>query len=284
MYDPQQDPALFALTALIAPAALAGTVLLAARKLRAKPEIGLFGALAFALAYPLGHRASLAEWPAWNPASANEALLWTGVIAAAGAALAARLPRAAAFGALAVAAAFATWLTLRRLFEHESTAQVASIVLVASCLAAQVAHSFDALADRALGVTAPLLLWLTTSAAALLIALSGSIICAQFAGSLAAILGAAITVAFLRRDTSFARGLCAAVVLQLVSLCVSAVYLGEFSRYAALLVIAAPSAALCVPNSMAPRKKVLLRCGAVLVPLALAVAITLANQPEPSGY
>lgn len=284
MSDPLQDPLLFTLGALFVPAAVAGVVLFAARKLRASDALGWSGALAVGLAYPLGHRSSLEHWPAWNPASANEALLWTGVLAALGAAVAARLPRAASSALLGATAALSAWLVTRRVFERSPLGEQVLVLALSFAIGALVAPAFDRFAERARGASAPLLLWLATSAGAVAMALAGTLVFAQFAASLAAVLGAAVVVALLARDVGFAHGLTAACIVQLSTLCLAAVQLSRLGPTSALLVVLAPLAAFAVPRATQGRRALLLRALAVAAPLALAVALAFAGRPAASGY
>jgi hypothetical protein len=221
--NPQSTPVAFALLVILLPATIAGVVLLAGRKLRGRPELGWVGALAFGLAYVAGHLAVLGVAPAWPPQSSNEGLLYAGAIAALGAAVAA-FPRWPALGAslvLGIAHVAAMAPVVGGIVAREPSPRPVLFAVSGFLIAAMATMRFDRLASSSPGPWTPLWLWIVAASTAVANLLSGSMVYAQYSAVVAAILGAAVVVGLIARDTSFARGLAPAAFLQVLGLCVA---------------------------------------------------------------
>jgi len=293
--DPSSKPGLFVLVVLIAPALLAGLMLLGGELLRRGQSLGWIGALAAGLAYLGGHFFALPAPPVFPPPSSDAAVFWTGAIAlAAGIALGARARAAWASAAMvAIAATGAAAFVLRNFLGRMETPE---ITLVVGTLLVASAASFagtERTARSARGFVTPLMLWMATSATAASQALTGSAKFATYGALLSAVLGAAITVGFLRKQLDLSRGFAAVILVQHVALLSAGAYSGDLPKLAALLLALAPAASALVSEARAtalgPRKALLARAGLVAVLAGVGIALSaytyFANQSSsPYGY
>ncbi len=293
--DPISQPGLFVLVVLIAPALLAGGVLLVGDLVRRGQPLTWSGALAAGLAYLLGHFFALAAPPKFPPASSKDALLWSGALALlAGLVVGWRSrSRLTQWGVLVLAAAGATYLSLQRVVDRMDSGE-ATVLFVAVTISALIAFAgWERTSQQARGWTAPALLWLATSAAAACHALSGSASFATYVAVLAAVLGAAVALGFVRRSLNLASGFGAVVIVQNATLAAAGVKLAELPELAALALVLAPAPAALVSESRAkalgPRKAALVRAALVGVFAAAAVALAAyahfqRKSASPYGY
>lgn len=273
--DPTSQPELFVLLVMIAPAALAGVLMLVGTLVRRGKPLAWFGALAAALAYAVGHFFALPAPPSFPPAASNDALFWTAFIAlAAGLAIGLRVrSRLSGAGIVALASAAATYFVLQRVAGRWSAAEQAQTFGGVALLSAIAWFGADRTASAARGVTAPLLLWIVATGVALAQALSGAASYASYTAALAAVLGAAIVLAFLRRETNYSDGLVAVVVTQIAALCAAGVHLAELPRGAGAALIVAPAFSALVGE---PRAQSLGAKKALIVRAALVGAVVIA--------
>ncbi|MBL8804109.1 MAG: hypothetical protein JNN27_19045 [Planctomycetes bacterium] len=293
--DPTSKPGLFVLVVLLAPALLAGLVLLGGDLVRRGQPLGWIGALGAGLAYLGGHFFALPAPPVFPPPSSDAAVYWTGAIAlAAGIALGARARAAWASTAMvAIAATGAAAFVLRNFLGRMETPEVALVVGILLLASAASFAGVERTARAARGFVTPLVLWIATSSAAACQALTGSAKFAIYAALLSAVLGAAITVGFLRKQLDLARGFAAVIVVQHVALLAAGAYSGDLPKHAALLLALAPAASALVSEARAtalgPRKTLLARAGLVAVVAGAALASSayayFANKSSsPYGY
>ncbi len=293
--DPISQPGLFVLVVMIAPALLAGAVLLVGDLARRGQPLAWIGALAAGVAYLLGHFFALTAPPKFPPASSTDALYWSGGIAlAAGLAVGWRSRSVVVqAAAVALASAGATWFTLQRLVGRMESNE-STVLFAAAALAPLVAFlGWERTARLARGWTAPAMLWIATSAAAACHALSGAAAYAANVGVLAAVLGAAVVLGFLRPNLNLAGGFGAVVIVQNATLAAAGAKLAELPGLAALALALAPAASALVGESRAQalgaRKAAWVR--AALVGVFAAIAIGLAayahferKNASPYGY
>ena len=141
--------------------------------------------------------------------------------------------------------------------------------------------ALEPLARRRPGASIPLALLLSLAGAGAVIVLSGNAKLAGLAGALAAAMGAAVVVAWWQPRLSLAHGAVVVVVVVLSGL----LFLGQAYTYSSvpvvsfLLPIVAPAAAWIVEvpalRGMGAARALLLRAGAVLVVVAVAVGLAL---------
>ncbi|MCC7014196.1 MAG: hypothetical protein IT454_16680 [Planctomycetes bacterium] len=276
--DLSSPPLHLVLGLLIAPALIASVVMLLSVRKSALRDLGRFGALALGLGYVAGHRASLTEWPAFPPAASGEALLYAGALAGLGGLIAGSVAHRRV--ALLIVGLFhlgACWLVLRNVLLAMPVHEMLAFSGVALVLPSSVAVLFDRFAERERGPVAPLVLWMCASAGAGAIALTGSVIFAQFSASLAAVLGAALALCVLVRDVSFARGLTLAALPHAALLAIAAANLSELPQPAVLLLTIAPLAVFAVPAATLRRVstpwRVLIPSLLVALPLVAALVV-----------
>lgn len=287
------NPERYGSLGLLVPAALTGVVLLLAWISRQRAETaarGWLGALAFAGPYAFGQAAAFGALPAFPPRSAEPATFWlalaVGVVSVVESFLGERRwPRRL----LRFAFPFLVpWLMLSRLLARREAVELALVVGGVGLALFLVGAAVSAWAERRSGVSVPLVLWWVTAAGSACILLSGSVRYAQFAGVLAACLGAAVVVALLR--PAFLLGAGAAGVVVVLNGCfwIAGHWLSELPGEVACLLAAAPLLALLGEAGplarLAPRKALLARLA--LASLALVPAILLAwiQRPPPNPY
>ena len=293
--DPTSNPGLFVVVVLLAPAFLAGLVLLGGGLVRRGQPLGWIGALGAGLAYVGGHFFALPAPPVFPPPDSAEAVFWAGAIAlAAGIALGARARAAWASTAMvAITAAGAAAFVLRNFLGRMEPPQIALVVgtlLVASALGFAGA---ERTARSARGFVTPLVLWIATSTAAACQALTGSAKFATYGALLSAVLGAAITVGFLRKQLDLSRGFVAVILVQHVALLAAGAYSGDLPKHAALLLALAPAASALVSEARAaalgPRKATFVRASLVAVLAGAALGFSAytyfaSQSSSPYGY
>jgi hypothetical protein len=289
--DPSR-PLLFSLSVVLAPAVVAGLALLAGLRgrIRTDARTGAVAAIGVALAYALGHCASLGEWPAVPPRQATHALAWSAIAAGLAAALAfARsVPRWTAAALLAAAGGGAAWLTLRNVLARWSAGASASLLVACALAIGLGGLALERWGDRRRGASLPLALWIAATALALAQLISGSAVFAQFGGSLAAVAGAMVVLAWLAPSASLSGGAVAVFTAVLALHGVAGVLLSDLPVASALLAFASPSAALAVDRgavgSLAGWRGVAARAAACAVPAAAALAVAWVSRPPPSPY
>lgn len=278
--DPSTRPGLFVLLVMIAPAALAGLLLLVGALVRRGQPVAWIGALAAGSAYLLGHFLALPAPPKFPAASSSDGLYWSGALALFCGVTIGWRARSAWANALmvAIAACGATFYVLQRLVGRMPGSEQALVFGGVAVLSALAYLAAERSAGRTSGITAPLLLWITTTAAALCHALSGAATYATYSALLAAILGAAIVVGFIKKDLNTSRGFAAVVMVQLAVLAVAGARLAELPMLSAALLLISPAGALLLGESRAhalgPKKALLLRAALTALPAVGAVALS----------
>lgn len=279
----------FALAGILLPALLAGVVLLAGRKLRGRPEVGWLGALAFGLAYLVGHAVVLGLLPPWPPRNSNQALFHGAILTTLGAALAASPRRSVLVASSMLGAAHvgAMALVVGGLVSREPFPRPVIFAAAGFALAAMVTMRFERVAAASPGPWTPLWLWIVAASSSIAHLLSGSLVYAQFAAVVSGILAAAVVVGALARDTSFARGLATAAYLQVLGVCVAGKLLSNLPTASFALLAGAPwLAALLVRGREArwSERKLRLAFGiTIAISCAAAVALAYAEHRERSS-
>lgn len=227
---------------------------------------------------------ALEGWPGLLPLEVAGWLPWLGLGALlAGVGRVVRLPAAPVLR-LAVAVAIPL-LTLRPFIEHRWDGLAATLWVTG--LAAglfMLGWGLDQLAARCPGVRVPLALWTTVTAAAVCIAIAGSARLFQLTAILSAALAAALVASLLRGNASQDGGSTVAFSLFGALLINGFFYLDDLPVAAALLLAAAPLGAWTARRGNGSARAAL-AAAAVLVPLATAVALTVAAMPDdPYGY
>jgi hypothetical protein len=249
-----------------------------------------FVPIVLALAYAVGH----AGWRGWPPLPALETTQWifwlsllAGVVGA--------IESGASWGPVArwscrgLLVAALLGLMLRPLVAHSWSTGGAAARLV---LVAAAALAAWALAAALPGRTTPSAGWLvlcvTAVGAALALALSGSLALGQLAGSLAAALGAAWVVSLLPGGQAVPGAGIAVPALVLGGLVLSGRFYSELPASSALLLAAAPGAALGLPPRPAGARggtvHALVPGLLALVPAAAAVAWAWWTSPPLEPY
>ncbi len=293
--DPVTRPALFVLLVMLVPAALAGVGLLVGALVRAGKPLAGGGAFVLGVAYLVGHFFALPAPPKFPPAASNDALFWAGAVAAVAGMLIGGRERFKGFSALIVAGAacLATSYVLRRVVGRMSGSEQVELFGAVALASALSFLGAERTAERNSGTTSPFLLWIVATALALANALSGTASYASYAAVLAALLGAAIVVAFIRRNVDYSRGASAVVVVHVAVLCAVGVHLAELPKAAALLLMVAPAASALIGEGRAKawgsKKTLLVRAVLVALPAVAAVAISAYEQAQrtsssPYGY
>ena len=229
-------------------------------------------ALAFVIAY-----VGLLDGPPLEPTSAREWLFW---VAAGGALLSpleALRPRAA--GAVRVLfVGGLVWIVLRRQYLNHWAGEGADSPFPELVLALGLTlvgwTALERVAKQTPGAGAPLVLWTLAAGLALCSLWSSSGLYAQLAGAVAAAMGAALVLAWLRPGTWFAGGGAGLAWGLLAGIGMAAHFYAQLGTTEVLLLAGAPLCAL-VPDLPLLRKqsdarRVALRFLLVAVPVALA--------------
>jgi hypothetical protein len=284
----------FALRGLLAPALFAGVLLLLAWVSRDSAEQasrGWLGALALGGAYLIG-QAAISGLPPFPPIQADDRLFW---VVASAVALAAvdgllgdrRVPRLVLRAAFSC---FVVWYLLARLLQRRELPEVVTWV---AGLGAALFLGWSALAawaSRRAGASVPLVLWFTTSALSVALLLSHTAKYAQMAGTLAACLGAAVVVAWLRPSFALGGGAASIVAVLHASFCIAGVWLAAtpLPTESALLLAVAPFLAAAAEvgplSKLSPSKAAAARLALVGLFLAPALFVAWIEAPAPSGY
>jgi len=281
----------YGLWGLLVPALFTGAVLLLAwvsRQAAEQASRGWLGALAVGGAFLLGQAAALGGLPQLPPAQADDRLFWlvAGAVALAGVeSLLAerRWPRLVLRG---VYPFFVPWFLLARLLERRETVAVGGLGLALllgwSALAAWSA--------RRPGASVPLVLWSVTSGGALALLFSHTAKYAQLAGILAACLGAAVVVAWIRPSFALGAGAAGVVAVLLACFWIAGVWLAatplpvESAVLLAVSPLLATAAEVGPLSRLAPRKAVLARLALASAALVPAVFLAWVEAPPPSPY
>lgn len=275
--DPYTRPGLFVVLVMIAPAVLAGAILLIGALVRRGQPLAWIGALAAGAAYLLGHFFALPAPPKFPAASSTDGLYWSGALALFCGVTIGRRKRAAATNALLVVIATcgAAFYVLQRMVGRMPASEQALVFGGVALLVALAVLGAERTAARTSGITAPLLLWISCTAAAICHALSGAASYATYTAVLAALLGAAIVVGFLKKDLNTSGGLVAVVLVQLAVLVVAGTRLAELPELAAALLLLSPTLAALVGESRAQslgtRKALIVRAALTALPAVGAI-------------
>jgi hypothetical protein len=286
--NPTTQPVAFVLFAVLCPAIVCGVLLLSTLKWpNARAWIA---ALAVGVGYLVGHCANLGFVPPFPPSESKHALFYVTLAAMVAGVLRGSNSLHKALGWLAVIAVAigGPWLLLRFKFQQWQPVSVAIFLLIGAPLITASTFVLDGWAERRRGAHLPFVLWLTTTMAAVALAMSGSLIYAQFGASLAGVLGACIVFSWIARDVSFARGATVIFVMVFCCFCLAGVLLSSLPRWSGLLLFYAPLAAVAVDRGpiekLPPRAAFVVRVLAVAAVAGVAVLLAQLNRPEPSGY
>jgi hypothetical protein len=277
--DPSTRPELFVLLVMVAPAIVAGVVLLVGALARRGQPLAWIGALAAGLAYAVGHFFALPAPPKFPPGEAAVACFWAGLLALFVGVLVGWRRRNALVNSVlvAIAACGGAYFVLQRMVARMTgSEQIALFGAVAIASVLSVLGS-ERTASVSKGAAAPLGLWIAATAAALSFVLSGVATYASYAAVLACLLGAALVVAVLRRGVDYSRGLSIFVVLQLTFLCAAGAYVSELPRLAAVLLTIAPALSGLVgagrTEAWGTKRNLVVRAVLVGLPAVAAVAL-----------
>jgi hypothetical protein len=274
--DLSTHPALLVTALLLAPATVAGVALLVGVRRGPGRLAGALGAAGVVLGYAVGHAASLDRLPSLPPASSNEGLGFAALVVGIGALVAARVKLAALrWAVIGLFQVAATALLLRNQLGTLGPAALALHAAFAFGATATVALASERFAERTRGPGAPLLLWAVVTACAGGIALTGSAKYAQFAASLAAVLGAAAVVGVFVRDARFAGGTSHFVVAQLTLLALAATQFSELPLDAGVALALAPLAPALLPARTLAGRTTVARWSLLALTLALPLSYVL---------
>lgn len=240
--DLSTHPFVLALGLLLAPALLAGLACLSGAR---RGRLGALGALGVAVGYAVGHGASLGGLPGLPPATSNEALFWCGALGGACALASCFVRRAGAQAALAaLGGALAAALLLRARLSDMSASELALELLGTALAVGLGTLALERVAARARGPEAAGLAAVMAIAAAACVGLTGSVIYAQFAASLAAVLVAALVAGWLARGADFTGAVASLAVLQVASLALAASHFSSLPPVARWALAFAPACTL----------------------------------------
>lgn len=274
------------LLVFLLPATAAGMALLLGA-LRA-PAGGWIAALGIGVGFLLGHYGLVGRLPPLVPHDANQALFH----AVLGTSLAACLdtPRRGALARLALRAAVAVLapvLYLKNLIGRWDHADVLHHVGVLALAAFVLWYGLDALARRRRGPSLALVLWLAAAGTSAALLLARFAINAELAGTLAAILGAAVLVSAMSETAALEGGALGVVSVTLVLLAAGGVHLASLPPTAALALILAPLAvwpAELWAGSATPLRAALLRLAFVALPVGFGLWLAWAHRPTSYAY
>jgi hypothetical protein len=274
------------LLGVVVPAAVAGVTLLTAWRLGGtEASRGRWGgAVGLGSAYAAGHW-GIFGWPPFPAIEATQWIVYVVLVAAALGLLESRIELTTApRWTLRVALVSASlWLWLRPLVDYawEPVQAVTRLVLL-GLLALAFWAELELVSPRLARGSSWLVLLLVSIGSALALALSGSLALGQLAGVLCAGLGAGFVAALLPGGRR-AEGL-PVVAVALAGLWLVGHFYSELPATSALLLAAAPLAALALPQrTLTGRSAALipaLRVAAVLLPIAAAVALAHLASPE----
>ena len=289
-------PILFVLWGVLAPAVLAGVLLLlgaprsTAPQDGARPQRAWTATLAFGAGCAVGHAATLGGPPPLPPVSATQVALLLPLLAAAiGLATAPRaVPRALAWVLRAGLCALVPWWLLRQLAKHWEPRDAWPVLAGSSLALGALWWGLEAWARRRRGASVPLVAWLVSAGGAAALILSRSAMAAQFATTLAGVCGAAVVVAWMRPGLSLAGGAMGVAAVVLAGVWLAGAYLAELPPAAAALLAAAPLAAWLGETApvrrLAAWQAAAARLGMVLVPVAVALWLAWRAAPEAYEY
>ena len=286
--NPTTQPVQFVLYAIFAPAIVSGVLLLLT--LNRPGARAWIAALAVGLGYAAGNAANLGLAPPFPPQQSTHAMFYIAFAAALAGAMrgADAVPKVIGWLALLAVAAGGPWYLLRNLLQRWNSAEIASTLFFTALAIAALTFVLDGWAERRRGAELPLVLWTTTALAAMALALSGSLIYAQFGASLAGVLGACIVFTWFARDISYSRGLTAVFAVVFCCFCLAGVLLSSLPRAAGILLFYSPLAAVAVDRGpvarLSPRAGIAVRLLAVALIAGVAVLLAQLNRPAPSGY
>lgn len=240
--DLSTHPLVLALGLLLVPALLAGLVCLWGAR---RGRLGAIGALGVALGYAIGHAASLGGLPGVSPATSNEALFWTGALGGVCALSSCFVRRIAVRAALAgLGGALVAALLLRARLGDMGAMELV-VELFGTALAAGLGTlALERVAERARGPEAAGLAAVLAIAAAACVGLTGSVIYAQFAASLASVLVAALVAGWIGRDADFRGAIAPLAAIQVASLALAASHFSSLPPLARWALAFAPACTL----------------------------------------
>ena len=279
----------FVMQGVLVPAVVCGFVLLVTWRTRNAKNMGpaWASALAIGLAYLVGHAASLGEIPGFPPKVSTHSFFYA-VAAATVLGLFEGLGRGNAISRLflrLVMGVFLPWMLLQNLVARWEREDALIHLGSMAVLFVAVWTASERWAARRPGATLPLSLWAVATATSISVMLTGSAIYAQFGGTLAGALGAALVMSWWNPRISLAGGGAGIATAIVFGICVAGVYLSELPREAALCLVGAPVVGYLFDRGpgekWAGRKAVLWRLGWTCVPLAVAVFLAWRAAPEP---
>ena len=237
------------------------------------------GALAFGLGYISGH-VTLLSWPALPPAKAMDWLPYmAGLLAVLGVAQRywgvrwyARWPVRAGASALVSA------ILLRGYLEH-TWERTEGLVWIGGLTAAMVAlwDTLERLSSKRTGASLPLSLWLICAAASGAFVMTGSASLSQLAGSVAAVCGAAVVLAWWAPGLSLQGGALAVFAPVYAGLLMQAYFYSQLPLESAVCLYAAPfvlwSGEQRRIHFMKPWKAAIVRLLILALPLVIALGL-----------
>lgn len=283
-------------TPVFVPAVLAGLAFVIAwrmwRRRHLAPHGHWGGAVAFGLGFFAG-RVLLADWPAFPPVRAADWHAWITVAFAVAGVLqrwwGARWYTAVPVRVLLSAALVV--LVLRNLFEHTWGRSEGLVWLGGLTVALTVAwESVERLAAQRPGASLPLALWAVCALAAATFMTAGSALLGQLAGSLAAVCGAALVLAWWAPGLTLAGGAMTVFIPVYVGLILRGYFFGELPYGSAIAMAIAPAILWLGEQRRIrftrPWKAALMRAAIAAVPMAIAwgLAYWLVAQQQPEGY
>jgi hypothetical protein len=269
------------LLVFLLPATAAGMALLLGA-VRA-PAGGWIGALGVGVGFLLGHYGLLGRLPPLVPHDATQALFH----AVLGTSLAAcfdtpRRSGLARLGLRAAVSALAPLLYLKNRVERWEPAEILHHVGALTLAIFVLWYGLDLLARRRRGPSLALVLWLAAAGTSAALMLGRFAINAELAGTLAAILGAAVVVGAMSDTAALEGGALGVVSVTLVLLAAGGVHLSNLPPAAGLALVLAPLAvwpAELWTEAAPPRRAALLRLAFVAVPVGFGLWLAWAHRP-----
>jgi hypothetical protein len=274
------------LLVFLLPATLAGMALLLGA-VRA-PAGAWIGTLGVGVGFLLGHYGLVGRLPPLVPHDATQALFH----AVLGTSLVACLdtPRRGALARLglrAAVSALAPLLYLKNRVERWEGAEILHHVGALALATFVLWYGLDWLARRRRGPSLALVLWLAATGTSVALLLSEFAINAELAGTLAAILGAAVVVSAMSDTAALEAGALGVVSVTLALLAAGGVHLASLPPAAGLALVLAPLAAWPAElwaEGASTRRATFLRLAFVALPVAFGLWLAWTHRPEASPY
>jgi len=264
------------------PAVVSGTVLLVTWRRRPPLAGGRWsGAVALSIGYVAGHL-GIAGLPPFPPIEATQGLAYLALAAMMLGlvdALCRKNPAWRRWGLRLLLAGATVWLLLR------SILSLAWMIALSVALLAFWAQ-LEVLAERQPGAGLPLLLLVVTAATSVILLVSGSALLGQLGGGLTAAIAASGVVAWRSPTFSLSRGATPVVSVLLAGLWLNGSFYAETPLTSVALMALSLTAAWVGQAERVQRlarwQANLVRGGAVLIPLVLAVVVAFIASPLPS--